>query len=80
MYKENRSANRADDIVYFHTTKCKELTLSVPTSKLMSQSYAERTTHVKVYKETRDRINQFDDLTQDETISLALDLLEESDH
>ena len=46
----------------------------------MSQSYAERTTHVKVYKETRDRINQFDDLTQDETISLALDLLEESDH
>ena len=46
----------------------------------MSQTYADRTTHVKVYKETRDRINSFENMTQDETISLALNLLEESDH
>lgn len=46
----------------------------------MSTAYFEETTHVRVHEETRDRINQFDDLTQDETISLALDLLEESDH
>ena len=38
-------------------------------------------THVRVHEETRERINNYgDDLSADDTISLALDLLEESDH
>ena len=45
----------------------------------MSATYAEQTTHVRIANETRERINQFDDsMTQKETISLAMDLLEQS--
>ena len=45
----------------------------------MSAIYADQTTHVRIANETRDRINQFDDsMTQEETISLAMDFLEQS--
>ena len=45
----------------------------------MSATYAEQTTHVRIAKETRERINRFDNtMTQEETISAAMDLLEQS--